>query len=60
MLLVANVEVIIDLLLLSLSQMRVVELTLEFSLPHLDFLVLLLHQRDQLLVLVNKVVVLGQ
>ena len=44
MFLVTDVEVIVDLFLLGLCKVGMVKLTLELLLPHLDFLVLLLHQ----------------
>lgn len=60
MLLVLDVEVIEHLLLLGLCQVGVCVLAVELPLPHFDFAVLLLNQLDQVLVLVDKMRVLGQ
>jgi hypothetical protein len=59
-LLVLDIEVIEHLLLLGLGQVGVRVLAVELALPHFDFAVLLLNQLDQVLVLVDKMRVLGQ
>jgi hypothetical protein len=58
-LLILDVEVIEHLALLSFSQVRVVVLTVEFPLPHVDLTVFLLDQTDQVLILIYEVGVLG-
>lgn len=59
-LLVLDVEVVEDFLLLCLSDAGVAVLAVEFPLPDFNFVVLLLNQLDQVLILIHEMSVLRQ
>lgn len=58
--LVLDVEVVEYLLLLGLGDVGVVVLRIEFALPEVDFVVLLLDEFDEVLVFLNEVGILGK
>ena len=60
MFLVLDVEVVKNLPLLGLCHVGVGVLMIKFTFPHLNLTVLLLHQADEVLILVHKMSVLGQ
>lgn len=60
MLIILDIEMVKYLLLLSLCKIWICILAVELAFPHLNFAVFLLHQLDQILILIHKMGILGQ